>query len=99
MGNSGALYWHNLRTSFGLSPISSWNKTNGFFIECGGYDGQYLSNTLFMERSLNWNGLLIEADKNIFKKLLTRNRKTYTSPVCLSKELYPMEVIKYFSLF
>ncbi|XP_046459069.1 protein Star-like [Daphnia pulex] len=68
------------------------NKTNGFFIECGGYDGEFLSNTLFMERYLGWSGLLIEADRKAFNKLLTRNRKAYTTPVCLSTELYPIQV-------
>lgn len=67
-------------------------QTNGFFIECGGYDGEFLSNTLFMERYLGWSGLLIEADRKAFNKLLTRNRKAYTTPVCLSTELYPIQV-------
>ncbi|XP_046632199.1 uncharacterized protein LOC124311872 [Daphnia pulicaria] len=69
------------------------NMTSGFFIECGGFDGEYLSNTLFMERSLNWTGLLIEADKNSFHQLSNRNRKSYIAPVCLSTQPYPMEVL------
>ncbi|KAI9559236.1 hypothetical protein GHT06_016025 [Daphnia sinensis] len=69
------------------------NKTNGFFIEVGGYDGEFLSNTLFMERYLHWSGLLIEADKTAFSQLRTRNRKAYTSPVCLSTKPYPMQVV------
>ncbi len=76
-----------------LSPIfPPLNQTNGFFIECGGFDGEYLSNTLFFERSLNWNGILIEADRKAFKQLVNRNRKAYTLPVCLSTEPYPSEV-------
>nr|CAH0101596.1 unnamed protein product [Daphnia galeata] len=69
------------------------NKTNGFFIECGGDDGEYLSNTLFMERTLNWTGLLIEANKNAFHLLSTRNRKAYLAPLCLSTQPYPMQVL------
>ncbi|XP_046638633.1 protein Star-like [Daphnia pulicaria] len=69
------------------------NTTNGFFIECGGYDGEFLSNTLYMERSLGWTGLLIEADKKAFNQLKYRNRKAYTSPVCLSTKPYPMRVV------
>jgi hypothetical protein len=46
-----------------------------------------------MERYLGWSGLLIEADRKAFNKLLTRNRKAYTTPVCLSTELYPIQVI------
>ncbi|XP_057367395.1 uncharacterized protein LOC130688432 [Daphnia carinata] len=59
------------------------NQTNGFFIECGAYDGETLSNTLYMERSLAWTGLLIETDQVSFKALIGRNRKAFTSPVCL----------------
>nr|CAH0102662.1 unnamed protein product [Daphnia galeata] len=69
------------------------NQTNGFFIECGGFDGEFLSNTLYMERSLGWSGLLIEADKKVFKQLIARNRKAFTSPACLSTKPFPMEVV------
>jgi hypothetical protein len=67
-------------------------QTNGFFVECGAFDGEYLSNTLYMERSLNWTGLLIEADQNAFHKLSSRNRKAYTAPACLSTKPYPIQV-------
>ncbi|XP_045034687.1 uncharacterized protein LOC116933298 isoform X1 [Daphnia magna] len=69
------------------------NQTNGFFIECGGYDGEYLSNTLFMERVLNWTGLLVEADRKAFDQLATRNRKAFIAPICLSTKPYPMQVL------
>lgn len=36
------------------------NYENGFFIELGAMDGHTFSNTLFFERNLNWNGILIE---------------------------------------
>lgn len=36
-------------------------RKNGFFIEVGANDGVTQSNTLFYEKYLNWNGLLIEA--------------------------------------
>ena len=68
------------------------SKTNGFFVECGALDGENLSNTLYMERFLNWTGLLIEADQEIFKTLLTKNRKAWSSPACLSDDPYPQEV-------
>ncbi|KAI9562622.1 hypothetical protein GHT06_010076 [Daphnia sinensis] len=69
------------------------NQTNGFFIECGAYDGETLSNTLYMERSLAWTGLLIETDQISFKAIKGRNRKAFTSPVCLSTKPYPMEAV------
>ncbi|XP_046450489.1 protein Star-like [Daphnia pulex] len=69
------------------------NQTKGFFIECGAYDGETLSNTLYMERSFQWSGLLIEADQISHAQLVNRNRRAYTSPVCLSTKPYPMEVV------
>ncbi|XP_070150619.1 uncharacterized protein [Polyergus mexicanus] len=60
------------------------DKKNGFFIECGAYDGETRSNTLFLERFNGWSGLLIEADPINFTKMLQKNRRAYLSPTCLS---------------
>ncbi|XP_011864126.1 PREDICTED: uncharacterized protein LOC105560011 [Vollenhovia emeryi] len=60
------------------------DKKNGFFIECGAYDGEMRSNTLFLERFNGWSGLLIEADPINFTKMLQKNRRAYLSPTCLS---------------
>ena len=69
-------------------------KTGGFFAECGALDGEYNSNTLYMERSLEWDGVLIEANQKEFSQLLARKRKAYAVPVCLSQHPYPTEVIE-----
>jgi FkbM family methyltransferase len=45
------------------------NKQNGFYIELGGLDGIYSSNTKIFEDYLNWTGILIEPHPNAFKKL------------------------------
>jgi len=50
-------------------------KQNGYFVEVGAYDGIESSNTYFLEKELNWKGLCIEANKNIFNKL-TKSRKS-----------------------
>ncbi|XP_057372972.1 protein Star-like [Daphnia carinata] len=68
------------------------NKTNGFFVECGALNGEYMSNSLDLERKYNWGGILIEANPITFQKLLSRNRKAWTLPICLSLEPYPTEV-------
>ncbi|XP_029169317.1 uncharacterized protein LOC114939225 [Nylanderia fulva] len=60
------------------------DKKNGFFIECGAYDGETRSNTLFLEKFNGWSGLLIEADPINFTKMLQKNRRAYLSPTCLS---------------
>jgi hypothetical protein len=49
------------------------NKPNGYFVELGACDGLYLSNTLFFEKELGWNGICIEPNDNYFNKLL-KNR-------------------------
>ena len=64
-------------------------KENGFFIECGALDGQVRSNTLFMEQHLGWQGVLIEADPKNYKKLLEKNRRSWSVPACLSTSPTP----------
>jgi len=68
------------------------NKRNGFFIECGALDGETRSNTLYMERYLDWTGLLIEADPLNFAQMVQKNRKSWLSPTCLSKTPHPQVV-------
>jgi FkbM family methyltransferase len=47
---------------------------NGYFIELGACDGLHLSNTLFFERHLNWNGICIEPNDKYMEDL-NKNRK------------------------
>ncbi|XP_046460619.1 uncharacterized protein LOC124207282 [Daphnia pulex] len=68
------------------------NKTSGFFVECGALNGEYMSNTIDLERKFNWGGILIEANPITFQKLAARNRKSWTLPVCLSLEPFPTKV-------
>ena len=48
-------------------------KKNGYFIDVGASDGIGASNTYFLEKYLNWNGISIEANEDTFN-LLSRNR-------------------------
>lgn len=59
-------------------------KTNGFFVECGGGDGEFFSNTLFLEKHLGWTGLLVEADPDNVQETLKLNRKSWVAPFCMS---------------
>jgi hypothetical protein len=52
-------------------------KTRGFFIEAGGYNGESLSNTLFLERSREWTGLVLEANPHLFATAVEKHRKCY----------------------
>jgi FkbM family methyltransferase len=46
------------------------NYTDGFFIELGAMDGVIYSNTLFFENSLNWKGVLIEPNPELYRGLI-----------------------------
>lgn len=45
-----------------------------------------------MERFLGWTGVLLESNPQSYQKLITRNRKAFTLPVCLSPEPYPISI-------
>jgi FkbM family methyltransferase len=47
---------------------------NGYYVEIGANDGISQSNSLYFERKKNWSGILVEPDKDNFRRL-TRNRK------------------------
>ncbi|XP_071440088.1 uncharacterized protein [Hetaerina americana] len=68
------------------------NKRNGFFVEAGAMDGETRSNTLYLEKECGWRGLLVEADPYNFANLVSRNRRAWSSPTCLSTKPYPMTV-------
>jgi len=60
------------------------DKRNGIFIECGANDGEFLSNTLRLEREFGWTGLLIEAHPKYGQILRTKKRHAWFADVCLS---------------
>ncbi|CAL4193209.1 unnamed protein product, partial [Meganyctiphanes norvegica] len=72
------------RTYIQLLFSDLFKKMDGFYIEAGALDGEYLSNTLFLEYFQNWKGLLIEPDPNNYQSLLQKHRKAWTSNTCLS---------------
>jgi hypothetical protein len=69
-----------------LSDRLLMNRTNGFFIESGAYDGEELSNTLYFELNFNWTGLLIEPIPFLYEKLLAKNRNVFALNACIAKE-------------
>ncbi|UJR24565.1 hypothetical protein I4U23_005940 [Adineta vaga] len=68
-------------------------RRNGFYLEVGAYDGEFISNTIFFERERHWTGLLIEANPKLFKKLECRQRNAYLSNTCVSTNSYAIEVV------
>jgi hypothetical protein len=55
-----------------------------------------MSNTIDLERKFNWGGILIEANPITFQKQMSRNRKSWTLPVCLSLEPFPTKVYVFY---
>ncbi|MDQ2719746.1 MAG: FkbM family methyltransferase [Bacteroidota bacterium] len=45
------------------------NKKGGVFVDIGAYDGLNLSNTIYFEKYLNWTGICIEPNPEVFKEL------------------------------
>merc|ERR1711874_841600 len=67
-------------------------KKNGFFIEAGAWDGEYLSNTLFLEVNSNWTGLLVEPNKGAYNLLISRHRRATAINCCLAVQTSPHTV-------
>jgi FkbM family methyltransferase len=44
-------------------------QRNGIFIDVGAYDGNIVSNTLYMEDCLGWSGICIEPNPSVYSKL------------------------------
>ncbi len=44
-------------------------KTNGIFVEIGGYNGWQGSNCYFFEKNANWTGLIVEASPQMVKEI------------------------------
>ncbi|MCL4138424.1 UNVERIFIED_CONTAM: hypothetical protein GTU68_025668 [Idotea baltica] len=65
----------------------------GFFVEAGALDGEYLSNTLWLEKDKKWTGLLIEPDLVNYSELLKKNRKAWLANVGLSTIPYSQKKV------
>lgn len=68
-------------------------QRGGFFVEAGALDGQRSSNTLWLEKKMNWTGLLVEPNPHSFQKLVQKRRKAWASNTCLSPHPYPIQQV------
>ncbi|XP_042893986.1 protein Star-like [Penaeus japonicus] len=66
-------------------------QRGGFFVEAGALDGQYFSNTLWLEKERGWTGLLVEPDALNFQHLVWRRRKAWISNTCITPGQHPRE--------
>jgi FkbM family methyltransferase len=69
------------------------NKPNGVFVDIGAYDGEIDSNSLFFE-NLGWDGICIEPNPEIFKKL-KNIRKCKCLPYAISDK---NEITQFFQI-
>ena len=58
-------------------------RRNGFFVECGAFGGEDLSDSLFFELERNWTGILIEANPEYHQEILRKNRRALVLRACL----------------
>ena len=49
---------------------------SGFFVEAGAYDGVSYSNTLYLEKKLNWKGILIEPTFENYLSCIKNRKKS-----------------------
>ncbi|CAL4124583.1 unnamed protein product, partial [Meganyctiphanes norvegica] len=65
----------------------------GIFFEAGALNGEFNSNTLWLEQNNNWKGILVEPDPTNFKHLAWKQRKSWISNSCISGYKYPREIL------
>ena len=87
------------RKSFSLNQLDIKlqkyiNFENGFFIEVGANDGISQSNTLYFEKHMGWNGLLIEAIPDLAEKCRQNRPKCVTENCALVAFDYPDKEIE-----
>ena len=61
------------------------NKRNGYFLEIGGGDGLWISNTLLLEQELAWTGILVEPTK-AYEKLVQNRPNCICVNKCVSND-------------
>lgn len=80
---------YELRFPAGLNEHKGWSQAGqdmcafsvlnqlkgGYFVEAGAYDGEEHSNSLWLEKTHGWNGLLIEPNMHLFHKINKLKRK------------------------
>ena len=67
-------------------------KRGGFYVECGAFDGERSSNTLYLEQKEGWTGLLLEMDPYFYTQLIAKCRRSWSINACLSPRPYVTQV-------
>jgi FkbM family methyltransferase len=65
-------------------------KKNGFYCEVGAFDGVTFSNTLYLEKELNWTGILCEPNKKFYSNIeLNRSKNIF-----IKKPIFDFDSVK-----
>ena len=59
-----------------LNEVVFCGMRNGVFVDVGAHDGISFSNTLMFERELDWTGLCIEPNPDVFPQLIENRSAT-----------------------
>lgn len=65
--------YHDLYNDLFYKNIIFPNKRNGYFVEVGALDGHRMSQSLIFERTLDWNGIIVEPNP-VWKDSIFLNR-------------------------
>lgn len=77
-----------------LKLLQYINFEYGFFIEVGANDGINQSNTLLLEKKLNWNGLLIEAIPSLAEKCAINRPRCIVDNYALVSSIYTHDYVE-----
>ena len=76
-----------------LDTVVFRKKTNGFFVDIGAHDGISLSNSYFFEKNRDWNGICVEPNPTVFRKLHD-SRNCITVNCAVSEESGAVRFVK-----
>jgi len=86
-------YFHTPRLKSPLRGLCCvFPQRGGFYVECGAFDGERSSNTLYLERERGWTGLLVEMDPYFYTQLIGKSRHSWSINACLSPQPYVTQV-------
>jgi len=96
----------NFTSTSGTPPITDIGKyiyekylkniQNGTYVECGAFNGLNQSNTLKLERTGKWKGILIEPNPHAYRKIIKNRTNAFAANCALVSHDYKDEYIEGF---
>ena len=78
-------FYHDLYNDLFYRDIIFQNKKDGYFVEVGALDGMIMSQSYLFEKTLNWNGIVVEPNP-VWKSNLFLNRQCGISTEAISNK-------------